>query len=102
MSPWGRLTNSPATSLTLIWFDYGERKLTTVFVTHSIYEAVFLSTRIIVMAANPGRIFRTMTIDEPQPRDEQFRSSTKFAAYCRELSTWLAEASLPSASGGSS
>ncbi len=77
-----------------------ERKLTTVFVTHSIYEAVFLSTRIIVMAANPGRIFRTMTIDEPQPREEGFRDSPKFAAYCRELSTWLAEASLPSVSGG--
>jgi NitT/TauT family transport system ATP-binding protein len=76
-----------------------ERKLTTVFVTHSIYEAVFLSTRIIVMAASPGRIFRTMTIDQPQPRDEGFRDSPKFAAYCRELSTWLAEASLPSASG---
>ncbi|MGA7810576.1 ABC transporter ATP-binding protein [Bradyrhizobium sp.] len=74
-------------------------KLTTVFVTHSIYEAVFLSTRIVVMAANPGRIFRTMTIDEPQPRDEGFRDSSKFAAYCRELSTWLAEASLPAASG---
>jgi NitT/TauT family transport system ATP-binding protein len=79
-----------------LWWD---GKLTTVFVTHSIYEAVFLSTRIIVMAANPGRIFRTMTIDEPQPRDEGFRDSPKFAAYCRELSTWLAEASLPSASG---
>jgi NitT/TauT family transport system ATP-binding protein len=78
-----------------------ERKLTTVFVTHSIYEAVFLSTRIIVMAANPGRIFRTMTIDQPQPRDQGFRDSPQFAAYCRELSTWLAEASLPSASGGS-
>jgi len=77
-----------------------ERKLTTVFVTHSIYEAVFLSTRIIVMAANPGRIFRTMTIDQPQPRDQGFRDSPQFAAYCRELSTWLAEASLPSASGG--
>ena len=77
-----------------------ERKLTTVFVTHSIYEAVFLSTRIIVMAANPGRIFRTMTIDYPQPRDEEFRGSSKFAAYCRELSTWLAEASLPSIPGG--
>jgi NitT/TauT family transport system ATP-binding protein len=77
-----------------------ERKLTTVFVTHSIYEAVFLSTRIIVMAANPGRIFRTMTIDHPQPRDEEFRGSSKFAAYCRELSTWLAEASLPSIPGG--
>jgi NitT/TauT family transport system ATP-binding protein len=76
-----------------------ERKLTTVFVTHSIYEAVFLSTRIVVLAANPGRIFRTMTIDEPQPRGQDFRDSDRFAAYCRELSTWLAEASLPSASG---
>jgi NitT/TauT family transport system ATP-binding protein len=82
--------------LVRLWW---ERKLTTVFVTHSIYEAVFLSTRIVVMAANPGRIFRTMTIDEPQPREEGFRGSAKFAAYCRELSTWLAEASLPSASG---
>ncbi len=79
-----------------------ERSLTTVFVTHSIYEAVFLSTRIIVMAANPGRIFRTMMIDHPQPRDEGFRDSPKFAAYCRKLSTWLAEASLPLASGGAS
>ncbi|MGY4286512.1 NitT/TauT family transport system ATP-binding protein [Bradyrhizobium sp. LM2.7] len=76
-----------------------ERKLSTVFVTHSIYEAVFLSTRIIVMAANPGRIFRTMTIDHPQPRDQGFRDSPKFAAYCRELSAWLAEASLQSAVG---
>ena len=74
-------------------------RLTTVFVTHSIYEAVFLSTRIIVMAANPGRVFRTMTIDEPQPRDEGFRDSPTFAAYCRELSAWLAEASLPSTAG---
>ena len=82
--------------LVRLWW---ERKLTTVFVTHSIYEAVFLSTRIVVMAANPGRIFRTMTIDEPQPRGEEFRGSAKFAAYCRELSTWLAEASLPSVSG---
>ncbi|MCK1387601.1 ABC transporter ATP-binding protein [Bradyrhizobium sp. 21] len=79
-----------------------ERKLTTVFVTHSIYEAVFLSTRIIVMAANPGRIFRTMTIDHPQPRDQGFRDSPKFAAYCRELSTWLAEASIQSAMGDGS
>jgi NitT/TauT family transport system ATP-binding protein len=79
-----------------------ERKLTTVFVTHSIYEAVFLSTRIIVMASNPGRIFRTMIIDEPQPRTEEFRDSARFAAYCRELSTWLAEASLPQASGAGS
>jgi NitT/TauT family transport system ATP-binding protein len=82
--------------LVKLWW---ERKLTTVFITHSIYEAVFLSTRIVVLAANPGRIFRTMTIDEPQPRSQDFRDSARFAAYCRELSTWLAEASLPSASG---
>ncbi|WP_024506363.1 ABC transporter ATP-binding protein [Bradyrhizobium sp. ARR65] len=85
--------------LVRLWW---ERKLTTVFVTHSIYEAVFLSTRIVVMAANPGRIFRTMTIDQSQPRDQAFRDSPKFAAYCRELSTWLAKASLPAASGGAS
>jgi NitT/TauT family transport system ATP-binding protein len=85
--------------LVRLWW---ERKLTNVFVTHSIYEAVFLSTRIIVMAANPGRIFRTMTINQPQPRDEGFRDSARFAAYCRELSTWLAEASLPSVTGGAS
>jgi NitT/TauT family transport system ATP-binding protein len=91
--------NNLDADLIRLWW---ERKLTTVFVTHSIYEAVFLSTRIIVMAANPGRIFRTMTIDQPQPRDEGFRDSPQFAAYCRELSTWLAEASLPSASGAAS
>jgi NitT/TauT family transport system ATP-binding protein len=85
--------------LVRLWW---ERKLTTVFVTHSIYEAVFLSTRIVVMAANPGRIFRTMTIDQPQPRGEEFRDSPKFAAYCRELSTWRAAASLPSAARGAS
>ena len=72
------------------------RHLTTMFVTHSIYEAVYLSTRIVVMAARPGRIFRTLTIDEPQPRDEGFRDSPRFAQYCRQLSHWLTEASLAS------
>jgi NitT/TauT family transport system ATP-binding protein len=72
-----------------------ERKLTAVFVTHSIYEAVFLSTRVAVISTRPGRIFNVMTIDEPQPRDAGFRDSARFAAYCRQLSAWLAEASLP-------
>ena len=70
-----------------------ERKLTTVFVTHSIYEAVFLSSRIIVMASAPGRIFATLAIDEPQPRAEGFRNSARFAEYCRTLSGLLARAS---------
>jgi NitT/TauT family transport system ATP-binding protein len=70
-----------------------ERKLTTVFVTHSIYEAVYLSSRVIVMATAPGRIFTTLAIDEPQPRTESFRNSARFAEHCRVLSALLAKAS---------
>ena len=73
-----------------------ERGLTNVFVTHSIYEAVFLSTRIIVMAANPGRVFAEFVVDEPMPRDENFRRSDRFAALCREMSALLSDASLAS------
>ena len=73
-----------------------ERRLTNVFVTHSIYEAVFLSTRIVVMAANPGRIFATFNVDEPCPRDAAFRASARFAALCRDLSTLLTDASIAS------
>ena len=73
-----------------------ERNLTNVFVTHSIYEAVFLSTRIIVMAANPGRIFGQFTVEDPFPRDAVFRGSERFALMCRDLSSLLIEASVAS------
>jgi NitT/TauT family transport system ATP-binding protein len=73
-----------------------QRRLTTIFVTHSIYEAVFLSTRIAIMANNPGRIFREMVIDELQPRSSTFRNSPRFADLCRRLSAILTEASLAS------
>ena len=73
-----------------------QRRLTNVFVTHSIYEAVFLSTRIVVMAANPGRPFREFVVDEPFPRDEGFRSSDRFALLCRDLSAVLMDASIAS------
>jgi NitT/TauT family transport system ATP-binding protein len=77
--------------LVRLWW---ERGLTTVFVTHSIYEAVFLSTRVAVMAAQPGRIVKVLPIDEPHPRDEAFRNAPRFAEYCRALSASLTEASL--------
>jgi NitT/TauT family transport system ATP-binding protein len=77
--------------LVRLWW---ERGLTTVFVTHSIYEAVFLSTRVAVLGAQPGRIFQIMSIDEPHPRDEAFRNSPRFAEYCRALSASLTEVSL--------
>jgi NitT/TauT family transport system ATP-binding protein len=69
-----------------------ERHLTTVFVTHSLYEAVFLSTRVVVMAAQPGRIFREFVVDEPPARGEEFRTSDRFAQRCRELSEILTQA----------
>ena len=77
--------------LVRLWW---ERKLTTVFVTHSIYEAVFLSTRVIIMGAQPGRICKVMAIDEPHPRDESFRNSPRFAEHCRALSALLTEVSV--------
>jgi NitT/TauT family transport system ATP-binding protein len=77
--------------LIALWWT---RKLTVMFVTHSIYEAVFLSTRVIVMAARPGRILREVVIDEPHPRSDAFRQSARFTHYCRQLSAALADAAL--------
>ena len=68
------------------------KKLTVIFVTHSIYEAVFLSTRVVVMAARPGRVLREIAIDEPHPRTDAFRVTQKFAQCARTLSELLAEA----------
>ena len=69
------------------------RGLTVVFVTHSIYEAVYLSTRVVVMSQSPGRIVGELCIDEPQPRADSFRLSPGFSRYCSHLSGLLAGAS---------
>jgi NitT/TauT family transport system ATP-binding protein len=66
-----------------------KRKLTVAFVTHSIYEAVFLSTRVVVMSARPGRIHAQFDIDEPHPREDAFRKSPRFADLSRELTAIL-------------
>jgi NitT/TauT family transport system ATP-binding protein len=69
-------------------------RLTVLFVTHSIYEAVFLSTRVLVMSARPGRIFEEVAIDEPEPRTDAFRTTARFAELSARLSDRLAGASL--------
>jgi NitT/TauT family transport system ATP-binding protein len=73
-------------------------RLTVAFVTHSIQEAVFLSTRIIVMAARPGRVIADVAIAEPQPRAPAFRASAAFAAYCLDISERVADVSAASSS----
>jgi NitT/TauT family transport system ATP-binding protein len=62
---------------------------TIVFVTHSVYESVYLSSRIAVMGARPGRIRELIDVDVPYPRHEAFRTSATYAAYCRRTSAAL-------------
>jgi len=69
-----------------------KRELTIVFVTHNIHEAVFLSTRVAVMGPRPGRLIAEIAIDEPHPRGEAFRLSTRFAGYAQQLSQLVAQA----------
>ena len=63
---------------------------TIVFVTHSVFESVYLSQRVIVMTPRPGRIGAEYRIDAPEPRAEDFRTSVEYAAYCRTVSGALA------------
>lgn len=71
-----------------------EQKWTAVFVTHSVSEAVFLSTRIIVLAPNPGRIHKTFTVDLPDSRTAALRTSADFDRLAAKVSHALREAIL--------
>jgi NitT/TauT family transport system ATP-binding protein len=67
-------------------------KVTVVFVTHSVFESVFLSQRIAVMTARPGRVQSQIRIEAPYPRAESFRTSSEYAAICRVTSNRLVQA----------
>lgn len=69
-----------------------KEKFTAVFVTHSVFESVYLSKRIVVMAARPGRVMADLDVDAPYPRDELFRTSSDYAHLCRVVSGKLKEA----------
>jgi NitT/TauT family transport system ATP-binding protein len=73
-----------------LWHSRG---FTVVFVTHSIHEAVFLSQRVVMMAARPGRITEEVLIDEPYPRSPEFMVTPRFAQYARRLQESLLRAS---------
>lgn len=70
---------------------------TVIFVTHSVFESVYLSQRVLVMTSRPGRIATEIGIETSEPRSEDFRTSVDYAGYCRKVSDALA----PSYSGPS-
>jgi NitT/TauT family transport system ATP-binding protein len=67
-------------------------RFTAIFVTHSVFESVYLSRRIVVMAARPGRVVEDIAVDAPYPRGEVFRTSAEYAAHCRQVSEALHKA----------
>ena len=71
---------------------WDKSRFTAVFVTHSVFESVYLSERIVVMAPRPGRIAAEVRTDMPVPRDPGFRTSPEYAAACRTVSARLIEA----------
>jgi len=75
--------------LLALWQSLGK---TVVFVTHSVFESVYLSQRVVVMTQRPGRVFTQLAIDAPYPRDERFRTSATYAAFCRQVSEAFARA----------
>ncbi|RSZ41326.1 MULTISPECIES: ABC transporter ATP-binding protein [unclassified Variovorax] len=70
-----------------------KKKLTVIFVTHSIHEAVFLSSRVVMMAARPGRVVEEFRIDEPYPRSADFMVTPEFARHAKRLQDSLLRAS---------
>jgi NitT/TauT family transport system ATP-binding protein len=68
--------------LLALWQEF---KRTVIFVTHSVFESVYLSQRILVMTPRPGRVFAELQILAPYPRNESFRTSAEYAGYCREV-----------------
>jgi NitT/TauT family transport system ATP-binding protein len=68
---------------------FARQGLTVIFVTHSVYESVYLSTRIIVMSSRPGRVTADVPITASYPRGEEFRTSSHYNEYCRLVSAAL-------------
>jgi NitT/TauT family transport system ATP-binding protein len=67
----------------------GDLHCTIVFVTHSVYESAYLSSRIAVMSSRPGRIVADISGEAPGPRSKEFRTSARYAELCAQISQVL-------------
>lgn len=88
--PFGALDEITRSKLNTELLDlWHQLRWTVVFVTHNIYEAVYLSNRVLVMGNSPGRVVADINIDIPYPRSEAFRTSIEYNEYCRQVSKYL-------------
>lgn len=72
-----------------LWQQFG---MTVIFVTHSVYESAYLSSRIVVMRARPGQVFTDMQIAQPATRDHDYRNSEGYRQTCQTVSGVLQRA----------
>ncbi|NJO79591.1 MAG: ABC transporter ATP-binding protein [Cyanobacteria bacterium RM1_2_2] len=90
--PFGALDEMTRSKLNSDLLDLWQQKQwTAVFVTHNIYEAVYLSNRVVVMASRPGRVVADVAIEAPYPRPEGFRTTPRFNEYCWQISQALSQ-----------
>jgi NitT/TauT family transport system ATP-binding protein len=68
---------------------FARQQLTVIFVTHSVYESVYLSSRIVVMSPRPGRVTSEIPVEVSYPRREEFRTSAAYNERCRLVSAAL-------------
>ena len=68
---------------------FARRKLTVIFVTHSVYESVYLASRIVVMRTRPGKVVTDIPVEAGYPRSEEYRTSPLYNERCRAASAAL-------------
>ena len=85
LMPWATVFDNTL----LLWHS---ARFTVLFVTHSVYEAVYLSRRIVIMAARPGRVVTVIDVDEPYPRSDAFRATPRYNELCVRVSKALVAA----------
>ncbi|WP_168124018.1 ABC transporter ATP-binding protein [Paenibacillus sp. HB172176] len=93
--PFAALDEITRQSLQMELLDIWQReKMTVLFVTHNVFEAVLLSTKIAVMSARPGRMSAFLDVELPHPRSLAMRTERAFGEYVEQASAYLEQGSL--------